>query len=202
MLATVQGEETFDDANANGVYDTGESFDDLGEPFIDKDDDGARDTTPFEEYIDSNGNGAYNGPNGAWDGSSCTGAGCQSSKMIWTSSTLAFTGNAVYCAISYPELIPFTIPDGDTQSFTFMVGDENTNALHPGTTITVKTNSVILAGQTSVTSPDGLPFGPTEITFSLAEDPSTSTIKAAVVSVTVSSSKVQGCDLAISGTVQ
>lgn len=205
VLATVQGEETFDDANANGVYDTGESFDDLGEPFIDKDDDGARDTTPFEEYIDSNGNGAYDGPNGAWDGSGCTGTGCQSSKMIWTAITLAFTGEAVYCAITSPEPIPFTILGGvgDSQTFTFMVGDENTNMLHPGTTITVTTTAGVLSGQTDITIPDGVPFGPKEITFTIGKDPiSTTANETALVTVTVNSSKVVGCDLSVSGVIE
>ncbi len=108
MLATVQGEEAFNDANGNGNYDLGESFTDLGEPFIDKNDDGCRNsgtqkncngvisasTEPFEEYIDSNGNGQYDGPNGVWDGPNCPGANCQTSKMIWTDITLQFTDTA------------------------------------------------------------------------------------------------------------
>ena len=40
ILATVQGEEGFEDINGNGIYDAGEKFTDTGEPFIDKNDDG------------------------------------------------------------------------------------------------------------------------------------------------------------------
>jgi hypothetical protein len=42
VLAWAQGEETFGDAGtpSNNVYDAGESFEDLGQPFLDKDQDG------------------------------------------------------------------------------------------------------------------------------------------------------------------
>ena len=50
-----------------------EGFVDLGEPFIDVNDNGKRDDGsvagyPFEQFIDANGNGFYDPPNGRWDG--------------------------------------------------------------------------------------------------------------------------------------
>ena len=198
VLATVQGEEAFNDSNGNGLYDTGESFADLGEPFIDKDDNGIRDTSPFEEYIDASGNGVYDGPNGVWDGPGCSGAGCQSSKMIWTSLTLAFTGNAFVCTIS-PN--PFTITNGTSQSFTFTLGDINTNSLVPGTTITVTATIGTLSGQTSYTLPD-IVGGPTVIFFNIL-DPDTDTIvDTSTITVDVVSPEVIGCKVTASGTVE
>ena len=45
MLAWAQGEENFTDAGTptNNVYDAGEAFDDLGQPFLDKDENGIYD---------------------------------------------------------------------------------------------------------------------------------------------------------------
>lgn len=203
VLASVQGEEAFEDANANGIYDSGETFSDLGEPFVDKDDDGARDTSPFEEYIDVNGNGSYNGPNGVWDGPGCAGSGCLTSKTIWTSITLAFTGNGYYCAIS-PST--FAIANGGSQSFSAMVGDINANRLVSGATIAVAASVGTLAGQTTHTVPDGVPSGPSVLYFTLADAaPTTVAAPAAIsiVTVTVTSSDVVACPpFTAAGTVQ
>lgn len=214
VVATVQGEESFSDANANGRYDTGESFTDLGEPFIDKNDDGCRndgstqncdgvvsaDTDPFEEFIDTNGNGSYDGPNGVWDGPGCTGTGCQTVKTIWTSIRLAFTAHASFCELAGNT----TVADGATNSFSFMVGDLNTNRLVPGTTISVVLSGAgTLGGLTSHTVPDGIPFGPTTMSFSISdEDPGdTDPGEPFTVTVTVSSAEVVGCVVSRSGTV-
>ncbi|MBI4745457.1 MAG: hypothetical protein HY786_02670 [Deltaproteobacteria bacterium] len=192
VLASVQGEEAFEDANANGIYDSGETFSDLGEPFVDKDDDGVRDTSPFEEYIDVNGNGSYNGPNGVWDGPGCAGSGCLTSKMIWTTITLAFTGNGYYCAISPSS---FAIANGGSQSFSAMVGDINANRLVSGTTIAVAATLGTLAGQTSHTVPDGVPSGPSVIYFTLLDAAVTDTDPPApsTITVSVTSSDVVAC---------
>ena len=106
----------------------------LGEPFVDKNDDGVGDASPFEEYIDVSGNGSYNAPQRRLGRSGCAGSGCLSSKMIWTSITLAFTGNGYYCAISPSN---FAIANGGSQSFSAMVGDINANKLVSGATIAV-----------------------------------------------------------------
>lgn len=206
VLASVQGEEAFEDANANGLYDTGETFTDQGEPFIDKNDNGCRNdgatkncsgvvsasSDPFEEFIDVNGNGVYDGPNGVWDGPGCTDAGCLTSKMIWTSITLAFTGNGYYCAITPSS---FAVPNGGSQSFSAMVGDINGNRLVSGTTIAVAATVGTLSGQTSHAVPDGVPSGPSVINFILSDPDSTDTALAAasVVTVTVTSSDVVAC---------
>ncbi len=203
VLASVQGEEAFEDANANGIYDSGETFSDLGEPFVDKDDDGVRDSSsPFEEYIDVNGNGSYDGPNGVWDGPGCTGSSCLTSKMIWTSITLAFTGNGYYCAISPSS---FAVPNGGSRSFSAMVGDINANRLVSGTTIAVAVSGAgTLTGQTSHTVPDGVPSGPSVVSFTLSDSTATDTDPPAVstITVTVASSEVVVCaPFSVTGTV-
>lgn len=214
VLATVQGEEAFNDANANGVYDTGESFTDLGEPFVDKNNDGcwnsgttrncngvvSASTDPFEVFIDTNGNGVYDPPNGVWDGPGCAGASCQTVKTIWTSIVLAFTGNASYCQLAGN----MTVADGATNSYSFMVSDIDLNRLVPGTTISVAaTGGGTLGGQTSYTVPDGVPSGPTTISFTLSDASAgdTNPPAASSITVTVASSEVVGCVVTRSGTI-
>lgn len=60
IIATTKGEETFFDANGNGVYDSGEDFIDIGEPFIDSNDNEIWDDD--EPYTDSDGNGRFTPP--------------------------------------------------------------------------------------------------------------------------------------------
>ncbi len=188
ILATVLGEEAFDDANGNGVYDAGELFDDLPEPFIDKDDDGERGQNPsvFEEFINSTipDDGQYTGPNGVWDGPGCKQEGCQQSKMISTRHRLVFTGPVLQCKL---EEASIPVPPGGSHTFTLKVGDINGNAPTPGTTITVKlTGSGKLSGEVSktLTDPPIDEGGPAVIHFTVTdEEPSTS--KATTIEVTV-----------------
>ncbi|MFP6792189.1 MAG: hypothetical protein VB996_02850, partial [Pseudomonadales bacterium] len=58
ILAWTQGEESFDDTNANGQYDFGEAFNDLPETFLDKNEDGVLD--------DNNGDSASAGTLGPY----------------------------------------------------------------------------------------------------------------------------------------
>jgi hypothetical protein len=57
IVATTIGEEMFDDANANGIYDAGEYFEDLSEPFIDANDNNVWDAA--EDWEDDNSNGKW-----------------------------------------------------------------------------------------------------------------------------------------------
>ncbi|OGW58075.1 MAG: hypothetical protein A2Y48_04115 [Nitrospirae bacterium RIFCSPLOW2_12_42_9] len=185
-----------------------EGFIDIGEPFIDKNDDSSRDNgqvsgSPFEEWIDVNGNGVYNDPNGVWDGPGCTGTNCLSSKVIWTSITLAFTGNAEYCEI-FPTTFAIT-NGGSPQSFSFMVSDIYTNRLVSGTTIKVEASKGTMSPTSpyTYTVPDGVPYGPTEISFTLSDPDTDLTFDSSTIIVTVSSTDVITCPpVSISGTVQ
>lgn len=80
IVAWTTGEETFFDTNSNGVYDSGESFTDLGEPYLDQDKDGIWSvgdlffdwplTVPLLSGCTTTcGAGQYDGGNGEWDSS-------------------------------------------------------------------------------------------------------------------------------------
>lgn len=197
-----------------GGANRSKAFIDLGEPFIDVNDDGCRNdkTTkncdgvvsasndPFEMFIDENNNRAWDPPNGKWDGPGCTSTGCLTSKMIWMPITLAFTGNASRCAISPGT--PINIPYGSSNSYSFMVGDVFTNALVAGSKITVSTTGGgTLIGQTSVTIADGVPNGPAEISFALAAPATGAGLVPASITIDVTSSDVVGCSVFLRGTL-
>lgn len=86
LIAVSAGEEGFSDDNNNGKWDPAsggnpaEAFDDLAEPFVDSNDNGVWD--PGERYIDVNGDGKWNPPNGQWD----------ANTLLWTSERILWTG--------------------------------------------------------------------------------------------------------------
>lgn len=80
MIAVTSGEEGFDDENNNGEYDEGEAIYDLTEPFVDYNDNGTHED--FERFIDTNGNGEWDGKNGEWD----------ANTLIWVQERLLWTG--------------------------------------------------------------------------------------------------------------
>jgi hypothetical protein len=90
IIAMTQGEEGFIDANHNGVLDINEVFFDLGDPFIDANDDGAWDQVytggPWEvRFCGLNADcSTYHGPNGKWD----------SLTTIWVPTWVVFSGVA------------------------------------------------------------------------------------------------------------
>lgn len=61
VVAYAQGEESFDDTDGNNLYTSGESFNDIGKVFIDKNENGSLDSA-LGEYI------VGDDPNGLWDG--------------------------------------------------------------------------------------------------------------------------------------
>ncbi len=88
IIAMTQGEEGFIDANHNGVLDVNEVFFDLGDPFIDANDDGLYNQIypggPWEVRFcgDTSNCAAYRGPNGVWD----------ALTTIWVPTWVVFTG--------------------------------------------------------------------------------------------------------------
>ena len=189
ILATVMGEEGFDDENGNGQYDLGEFWTDLPEPFLDVNGNGLHNdgkTSPgpgflavFEKFLDVFlQDGKHTTGNGVWDGPGCKQLpSCQESIMLSARHTLAFTGT-IGCSISPKSFSA----NGGTETFVFLLGDINNNAPVPGTTIKAETTEGELAGETSVMFLDGVGSFP-GITFDLSEESATST--KATVTVTV-----------------
>lgn len=83
ILAFVEGEESFTDVNSNGFFDDGDSLVgfDLGEAFLDEDEDRAYNTFDGSEFFfDFDNDGSYDFPNGLYNGSGCMGALCDTAS--------------------------------------------------------------------------------------------------------------------------
>ncbi len=187
ILVSTTGEETFVDENANGIFDD-TFWTDIGEPFIDANDNGQRDTGElffdWPSYVTpepGNGaepNGLYDNFNNAWD----------AQIPIWRTVNLVFTGPphiidpTVYPAITTSRIEcsdntvctglfdPVDIPKGSTEEFTVYVSDINMNTLIGGTTIDVALftgSKGTLITPTPITLPDKLSTGPSIFTLRL-----------------------------------
>ena len=75
ILATVEGEESFDDTNSNGVFDDNDlGFMDMEEAFLDENEDGLYNALAANDefYIDFNSSGTHNAANNLYNGAGCT----------------------------------------------------------------------------------------------------------------------------------
>ena len=186
VLATAIGEESFVDANGNGLYDIGEQFKDLPEAFIDGNEDGVRgiNTTepllPIEEFVDFNNNGVYDNGDGQFNGvlRACDvltpkPAGCpapvsttinvRSSLVIVLSGHLAVFGGLPSSVTlgtcgSPPTVIPLTI------------SDINGNSLAGGTSVVITTTNGTILSPASFTIPDSNAKGPFPFPITLITD--------------------------------
>ncbi len=185
-----------------------EGFIDIGEPFYDKNDnsirnDGSVSGYPFEEFIDANSNGLYDVPNGKWDGPECKTTGCLTSKMIWKSIKLVFTGDYTFyplpdanncystaggCTAAYASgsfaVASASIQKGGSGTFCVRIGDVNLNSLPGGTVIVASATPSKSVTPASVTLIDGLSRGPTNFCFVVSIDattPDSSTVVSAGV---------------------
>jgi hypothetical protein len=147
------------DDNQNGQLDPtepSEPFVDLGEPFIDKDDDGQRD--PDEQYMDANNSNDYDGPNGIWDGDTLI---WTQTKMVWTGH-LSWGGSCIGGGETHSILCPetFDIPYEGSQLFWYAAKDHNLNPLNQTCQISASVN-----GKGKVT--DAMPSLPWKVVDSL-----------------------------------
>ncbi len=170
IIAVAEGEEKFYDANGNGKYDPDEYFEDLGEPYIDANDNGIYDPgepyqdlnnngrydpgepftdidgngkwTPPEFYIDYNQNGKYDYPNGKWD----------SDTLIWVSTRILFTGGVYigkkgsgFYASANDYSNPVTevnLTNGQYKILWLRLVDGNLNPLASGTTVSLNVEAM------------------------------------------------------------
>lgn len=210
VLVYLRGEEHFDDSNANGVYDVGESFGDTeDDPFVDYNDnfvyDGPGSVDPEELYIDSAANGTWDGNNGVWDGDKAL---FQNIRILLTTSDLIVAWDN--------SSSNFTVANGGSVSLRLLVCDLNGNPPPPGTKLSVSTdNGVFSSGVTELTYQDSSAIGDStaaqltmiEFPYTLS-DKDSSDIEAAkrtIVTATVNwdggSGRQQTYKVSISGTV-
>jgi hypothetical protein len=174
IVAWTEGTESFNDNNSNGFFDdvipdTMVAATDVGEPFIDKDENGVRD--PDEEFVNypnpglSTG-GTYTGPDGLYSGVNCAYPGlCATNQSVFISKQAVMVMSAGNFAPRltliedtgtdydvYSGAVPVDV--GSKPTLLFLVTDANGNALPAGTTISFDSGDLgDLPGTSSFTVP-------------------------------------------------
>jgi hypothetical protein len=189
LVAMTTGEETFFDANANGVYDGLDTFTDLGEPYLDQNKNGSWNSGDlFFDWPSTGPNpvpgavaGTYQSGNGQWD----------PKIPIWKKATIVLTGQpdttstaeysagkrtsriecagGSYCSGVFGNV---TIPYGAFQTFDVYVSDINMNTLVSGSQINIGLSTgskgTLIAPTMPITLPDVFSTGPSIIRVTLA----------------------------------
>ncbi|HOT73821.1 MAG TPA: hypothetical protein PLW42_11075 [Anaerohalosphaeraceae bacterium] len=146
ILAYAIGEKSFADANNNNIYDEGEIFYDIGDPYIDNNENGIWDAVEF--YIPSTISGSLACmtqpdltplPDNYWNvpsrGNSCNAQWGQ--NYVRRSAVIILSG-------SYAYITPTTVNMNCScqRSFSLLLTDVNGNPMPAGTTIEIGTNYV------------------------------------------------------------
>jgi len=167
VLARATGEEAFIDKNGNGTLDdAGEMIDansaatDLGEAFVDYNENGVRDAN--EPYFDFNSNGTYDAADGKYNGVLCTpgAAICSTQKSLDVrgSQTIIFSSSAANITINGGAAIATNkcdLVNGNVpKTFTMTVVDVNGNAMPAGTTVAFATDNGVISTGANYTVPD------------------------------------------------
>jgi hypothetical protein len=156
VLATAIGEESFTDANGNGTFDNGEAFDDVGEAYLDANEDNVY--TPGEFIYDFNNNSQRDAPDGIFNGVLCkdTSGRCDASKSttgIGAQSLIIMSGSTP-AGLTGPSA-PLHVGASTSQSFSFTFADVNGNPMPQGTTVKadIAGNKYSLGAPTAFTVP-------------------------------------------------
>jgi hypothetical protein len=143
ILATAIGEESFNDVNGNGRLDVGENIGDLGERFLDTNENNVYD--PGEQIYDFNNNSTRDPADGLFNGVLCNDpARCD----VTATSTGIAADNLIIMSASTADADPVTNTTltvgssgvATTAQFAFDVPDVNGNPMPRGTTVTATVN--------------------------------------------------------------
>ena len=162
IVAVVDGEEEFTDANADGLYNSGETFDDTyDDVHLDKDDDplnipyggvspGYPYDSTFEDLIvDRDQNETFDGMNNVWDSNKRI---SHQIKLLFTGVPSVSLGDSSGDPITGSDTI--SVPDGGSQLIHFSLHDINYNPPIAGTKITVSSEVGVLTGTKDYTYVD------------------------------------------------
>lgn len=188
ILVTASGHETFFDTNGNNIFDDADGnavtnanvssgfgrqsplssgFVDMSEAWRDDDEDGVKDANEIV-FFDDNGDNAFSGPDGKFNGPQCEGSKCDSNaKKSTLRKALVLimshvpnpmfnltdaSGSIVYATQDDSNLVSLPdVVDGGSQSFTFSFADSALQILPFGSTISVSAEGGELRGQTDIT---------------------------------------------------
>ncbi|MGA9025517.1 MAG: Ig-like domain-containing protein [Steroidobacteraceae bacterium] len=165
IMVTAIGEESFRDANGNGIFDPGDTvaFDaadadndylsganlgqpkpwfDTSEPFLNQwelyDTYGTPTYVLGEPYIDFNNNGQRDGPDGLFEGPLCEGPLCnttQTSVAIGAFNVIILSGSTANVTVVSPTTGAPYSVSAGTTNFTFNIADDRDQQMPAGTTV-------------------------------------------------------------------
>jgi len=179
ILATAIGEESFPDLNGNGRFDasemaaflgtdvTGRPYD-LAEAFNDYNEDGIYNPAvaggdsagELEEFVDFNGNAAFDGKDSLYNGVLCSipaHAGCsstQKSTNVRAQLVLVMSGSAAYLALNNPASGTLTLNGESTGEVSVTIADLHGQPMPKGTTVKFTATVGSIVGPSSFTWPN------------------------------------------------
>jgi hypothetical protein len=151
ILATAIGEESFTDLNGNGAFDAGESFGDIAEPFLDRNENRARDPST-EEFVDFNGNGVFDPVSGNFTGPLCR-TGCDTAKTLFVNQDIVIVMSGSTATIT-PSSTALTLSATSSVSFDVVIQDSAQQNMAAGTAIAATTDYGTIAEPASYTQQD------------------------------------------------
>ncbi|CAN5180502.1 hypothetical protein BH24PSE2_BH24PSE2_09540 [soil metagenome] len=153
LLATAIGEESFSDANGNGVFDDGDTmFGDIPEPFRDDDFDGVRD--PNEPFVDFDVDGSYDTMDGLFNGLLCqheTLCSATTSVAVFDTGEIVMSGSEPDVT-AYPDCVAVGVDA--TANVPVPVQDQRGQPMPAGTSVDFETTYGSILGPSSFTYPN------------------------------------------------
>ena len=195
ILATAIGEESFVDADSDGIFNNADSPLEIGEPFRDDNENGVADPALNEVFADFNSNGT---PDPAthpdylnFNGLLCDSmtALCNPNETLFVSDQGVVVMSASGALISHAPAGAIDVAGPTVASITVTVGDNKANGsisqpMAGGTTIEAETSNGTIVGPDSYTVPCSNNNGPLGYLFSVEGD---TTSSGGVMTITVTS---------------
>jgi hypothetical protein len=195
ILATAIGEESFVDADSDGVFNNADSPLEIGEPFRDDNENGVADPAMNEIFADFNSNGLPDGPAHPdyvnFNGLLCDSmtALCSPNETLFVSDQGVVVMSASAALISDDVGGAVNVAGPSVASINVTVGDNKGNGsisqpMAGGTTVEAETSNGSIVGPDSYTVPCSNNNGPLVYSFSVEGD---TTPSGGVMTITVTS---------------
>lgn len=158
VIAYTTGEESFTDLNDNALFDAGEPFTDISEPFFDLNGDSVRDENS-EVFIDADNDNVFDSADGLFTGTPCIGDNTvcnRVSTLIWTSDNIVLSGSYATVTLSGP--LPSAIDTSTVLAVTVL--DTNGKPMADGTEVAISSSD-------GTASPASVTFAPLQSEFIL-----------------------------------
>ena len=157
IYMTTLGEESFADVDGSGFFNDGDTFTDLGEPYLDEDESGAWEAG--EPFFDFDNNGVYTGPDGLFSGLLCGGpdgsldtlgrCAPNETTAISASNLIIMSGSSAVISINNGTVNP-TLANS---TVCYWIRDVNDQPMPAGTEISVDVSNSGIVGPRSYTVP-------------------------------------------------